>query len=168
MDGEAWSAVCSPVQFSDSVVSELFATPQTAPCQACQSFTVSQSLLKFMFIDSVILSHYLILCCLLLLLPSTFPSIMLFSSEQGFHIRWPKYCSFSFSTSPCNEYSGLISLGLTGLISLQSKTLSRIFCGTIIQKHQFFGAQLSLWSNYSSVNLWLILPHFNLHIQELL
>ena len=81
------------------------------------------------------------LCCPLLLLPSIFPSFMVFSSESVLHIRGPKYWSCSFSISPSNEYSGLISLGLTGLISLQSEGLSRVFSSTTVQKHQFFGSQ---------------------------
>ena len=87
--------------------------------------------------ESVMPSNHPILCCALLLLPSVFPSIRAFSNESVLHIRWPKYWSFSFSISPSNEYSGLISLGLTGLISLLSKGLSRVFSNTTIQKHQF-------------------------------
>ena len=82
----------------------LLVTPWTAACQAPLSFTVSQSLLRFMSIESVILSNHLILCCPLLLLPSIFPSIRVFSIESALHIRWPKYWSFSFSISPSNEY----------------------------------------------------------------
>ena len=84
----------------------LFTTPWTAACQAPLSSTISQSLLKFMSIELVVLSNHLILChCLLL--PSIFPSIRVFPSEWALHIRWPKY--WSFSISPSNEYSGLIS-----------------------------------------------------------
>ena len=75
----------------------------------------------------------------------SFPASGSFSNESALHIRWPKYWSFSFSISPSNEYSGLISLGLTGLI-LPSKGLSRVFSNSTVQKHQFFGAQFSLWS----------------------
>ena len=88
---------------------QLFATPQTATHQASLSFTISQSLLKLMFIESVMPSNHLIFCFPLLLLPSIFPSIRVFSSESALHIRWPKYWSFSFSISPSNEYSGLVS-----------------------------------------------------------
>ena len=88
----------------------LFATPQTAACQASLSITNSQSLLKLKFIESVMTSNHLILCRPLLLLPSIFPSIRVFSNESLLHIRWPKYWSFSFSISPSKEYSGLISL----------------------------------------------------------
>ena len=88
---------------------QLFATPWTAARQASLSFTISQSLLKLMFIESVVPSNPLILCRLLFLLPSIFPSISVFSSELAFRIRWPKYWNFSFSINPSNEYSGLIS-----------------------------------------------------------
>ena len=123
---------------------QLFATPWTAARQASLSVTNSGSLLKFMSVELVIPSNHLILRHPFLLLPSIFPSIRVFSSESVLCIRWPKYWSFSFSISPSNEYSGLISLGLTGLISLQSKGLSRVFSNPTVQKHQFFGAQLSL------------------------
>ena len=86
-----------------------FVTPWTAAHQASLSFTISQSLLKLMSIESVIPSNHLILYCLLLLLPSIFPSIRVFSSESTLHIRWLKYWSFSFSISPSSEYSGSIS-----------------------------------------------------------
>ena len=86
-------------------------------------------------IESVMPSSHLILGCPLLL-PSIFHSIMVFSNESALRIRWPKYWSFSFSISPSSEYSGLISLGLTGLI-LQSKRLPRVFSNTTVQKHQF-------------------------------
>ena len=79
-------------------------------CQASLSFTISRSLLTFVSIESVMLSNHLMLCCSLLLLPSIFPSIRVFSSESALCIRWPKYLSFSFSISSSNGYSGLISL----------------------------------------------------------
>ena len=85
----------------------LFATPWTAAHQASLSFTISQSLLKLMSIESVMPSNHLILCRPLLLLPSIFPSIRVFSNESALSIRWPKY--WSFSISPSNKYSGLIS-----------------------------------------------------------
>ena len=88
---------------------QLFATLWTAAHQASLSFTVSQSLIKFMSTESEMLSNHLILCDFLLLLPSIFPSIRVFSNKSALHIRWPKYWSFSFSISPSNEYSGLIS-----------------------------------------------------------
>ena len=103
--------VCFQVQFSSLQFShvQLFATPRTAAHQASQSITSSWSLLKLMSIGSVIPSNHLILCHPLLLLPSIFPSIRVFSSESALCIRWPKYWSFRFSISPSNEYSGLIS-----------------------------------------------------------
>jgi len=93
----------------------LFETPWTAVCQASLSITNSWSLLKPISIESVTPSSHLILCCPLLLLPSIFPSIKVFSNESVFHIRWPKYWSFSFSISPSNEYSGLISFRMDWL-----------------------------------------------------
>ena len=88
---------------------QLFATPWATVRQASLSITSSRSLLKLMSIESVMPSNHLILCCPLLLLPSIFPSIRVFSNESVLHIRWPKYWSFSFSIGPSNEYSGLIS-----------------------------------------------------------
>ena len=87
----------------------LFVTPWTVACQTSLSVTNSRSSLKLMSIESVMPSNHLILCCPLLLSPSIFPSIRVFSNELVLHIRWPKYWSFSFSTSLSNEYSGLIS-----------------------------------------------------------
>ena len=87
----------------------LFATPWTAAGQALLSFTISQNLVRFMSIELVMPSYHLILCHLLLLLPSIFPSIRVFSDELTLHIRWPNYSHFSFSISPSREYSGLIS-----------------------------------------------------------
>ena len=123
---------------------QLFVTSWTAAHQASLSITNSQSLLKLISIKSVMPCNLLILFCPLLLLPSIFPSIRVFSNESVLHIRWPQYWSFSFSISASNQYSGLIPLGLTGLISLQSKGLSRVFSNTTVQKHQFFNVQLSL------------------------
>ena len=122
----------------------LFVTPWTAARQASLSITNSQSSPKPMSIESVMPSNYLILCCPLLLLPSLFPSIRVFSNKSALRMRWPKYWSFSFSISPSNEYSGLISFRMDCWISLQSKGLSRVFSNTIVQKHQFFSIQLSL------------------------
>ena len=117
---------------------QLFVTPWTAACQASLSITNSRSPPKPMSIESVMPSSHLILCRPLLLLPSIFPSIRVFSNESALHIRWPNYRSFSFSISPSNEYLGLISFR----ISLQ--LLSRVFSNTTVRKHQFFCAQLSL------------------------
>ena len=122
---------------------QLIATTWTVARQASLSITNSQSLLKLMFIISVMPSNHLILCCPLLLLPSIFPSIRVFSNESVLRIRWSKYWSFGFRISPSNEYSGLISFKIDW-ISLLSKGLSRVFSNTTVQKHQFFGAQLTL------------------------
>ena len=111
---------------------QLFVTPWTAAQQASLSFTISWSLLKFTSIESVMLSNRLIICPALLLLPSIFPSIKVFSNESTLCIRWPKYWSFSFSHS--NEYSGLIFLRMTGWISIQSKGPSGVFSSTTINE----------------------------------
>ena len=124
----------------------LFATPWIAACQASLSITNSWSLLKLTSIESVMPSSHLILCRPLLLLPPIPPSIRVFSNESILRMRWPKYWSFSLSISPSNEHPGLISFR-TGWISLQSKGLWRIFSNTTVQKHQFFGSQLSSKSN---------------------
>ena len=126
------------VQFS-SVQSlnrvRLFVTPWTASRQASLSITNSWSLPKLMSIESVMPSNHLILCHSLLLLPSIFPSIRVFSNESALHIRWPKYWSFSFNISPSNEHQDWSSLGWTGWISLQSNGLSRVFSTTTVQKY---------------------------------
>ena len=119
-----------------------FGTPQTAACQASLSFTNPPNLLKLISIESVMPSNHLILCRPLLLLPSIFSSIRVFSNESAVCIRWPKY--WSFSINPSSEYSGLVSFrsewfGLKGL--------SRVLTSTKIRKHQFFSTQPSLWSN---------------------
>ena len=128
---------------SVSVVSDS-ATPWTAARQASLSITNSQSLLKLMSIESVMPSNYLILCYALLLLPSIFPSTRVFSNESIRRISWPKYWSFSFSISPSNEYSGLISFRMDWLDLLADKGLSRDFTNITVQKYQFFSTQLSL------------------------
>ena len=122
----------------------LFATPWTAAHQASLFITNSQSLLKLMSVESVMPSNHLTLCCLLLLLPSVVPNVKVFSNESVLHIRWPKYWSFSFSISLPMNIQDWSPLGWTGWISLQSKELSRVFSNTTVQKHQFFGTQLSL------------------------
>ena len=132
---------CSIQSFSHV---QLFVTWWTAAWQASLSITNSWSLLKFLSIESVMPSNHLILCHPLLLLPSIFPSIRVFSNEPVLCIRGPKYWSFNFSISPSNEHPGLTPLGWTGWISLQSKGLSRVFSNTTVQKHQFFSTQLSL------------------------
>ena len=106
-------SVTKSVQFSRSVMSNS-ATPWTAAHQASLSITNSQSLLKVMSIESVMPSNYLILCCPLLLPPSVFSSIKVFSNESILCIRWPKYWSFSFSTSPSNDRTHFLYHGLVG------------------------------------------------------
>ena len=133
--------------FSCSFMSDVLQPYRLQHTRLPQSFTNSLTLLKVMSFESVMPSNYLILCRPLLLLPSIFPSIKVFSNESALHFRWPKCWSFSFSISPSNEYSGLISFRLTGLISLQCRGLSRVFSNTTVLKHQFFGPQPSFWSN---------------------
>ena len=129
----------------------LFATPLTAACQASLSITNSQSPPQIMSIELVMPSNHLILCCPLLLLPSIFPSIRVFSNESALHIRWPKYCSLSFSISPSNEYPGLISFRVDWF-DLAA------FSNTTVWKHQFFSTQPSLWSLFmvSHILTWLL------------
>ena len=121
---------------------QFYATQWTAACQASLFITNAWSLLKLMSIKSVMSSNHLILCHPLLLLRSIFPSIRIFSNESVLHLRWPKYWSFSFSVSPSNEYSGLISFRMDWLDLLAVQGTFKNF--HIVQKHQFFSAQLSL------------------------
>ena len=121
----------------------LFETPCTAAHQASLSITNSRSLLRLMSIESVMPSNNFILCRPLLLLPSIFPSIRVFSNESALHIRWPKYWSFSFNINPSNEHPGLISYRMDWLDLLAVQGRSRVFSNTTVQKHQFFRAQLS-------------------------
>ena len=133
------------IYISDQLLScvQLFTSPWTAAYQASLSITNSQSLLKLMSIKSVMPSNHLILCCPLLLLPSIFPSIRVISNKSVLHIRWPKYWSFSFSDSPSNEYSGLISFSINRLDLLAGQgTLKSLLQYLSVQKHQFFSAQL--------------------------
>ena len=132
----------------------LFATPWSAACQASLSFTISWSFLTLISIESVMPSHHLILCHPLLP-PSIFPSIRVFSNESVLHIRWAKYWSFSFSIILPMNIQDWFPLRWIGWISLRSKGLPRVFSNTTVQKHQFFGAQLSLWSN-SHIHTWLL------------
>ena len=131
------------VQFSHSVV-RLFATPWTAAHQGSLSITNSWNLFKLMSLESVMSSNHLILCHPLLLLPSIFPCIRVFSNESALCIRWPKYWSFSFSISPSNEYSGLISSRMDWLDLLAVQGTLKTLLQHQLQKHQFFGTQLSL------------------------
>ena len=121
----------------------LFATPWIAARQASLSITNSLSSLRLTSIESVMSSSHLILCRPLLLLSPIPPSTRVFSNESILRMRWPKYWTFSFSIIPSKEIPGLISSEWTGWISLESKRLSRVFSNTKVQKHQFFGVQLS-------------------------
>ena len=134
---------------------QLFVTPRTAAWQASLSFTSFQSLLKLMCIESVMPFNNLILCCPLLLLPSVFPSIKVFSNDLALCIRWPKYWHFSLSISPSKHIENWFHVGWTIWISLQCTWLTRVFSNTTVQKHQFFGVQPSLWSN-SNIHTWLL------------
>ena len=136
----------SSVQFSQSVMSD-FVIPWTAARQASLSITNSWSLPKLMSVELVRPSNHLILCRPLLFLPSIFPSIRVFSNKSALHIRWPKYWSFSFNICLSNEHSGLISFRMDCLNLLAVQGLARVFSNTTVQKHQFFGAQLSSQSN---------------------
>ena len=124
-------------------------TPWTATCQASLSITNSQSLLKLMSIASVMPSKHLMLCRPLLLLPLIFPSIRVFSNDSVLHIRWPKYWSFSFSISPSNEYSELISFRIDylDLLAVQGTLKSLLqhhsSKASILQRSAFFTVQLS-------------------------
>ena len=128
---------------------QLFATPWTAACQTSLSITYSWSLLKLMSIESVMPSNHLIFCRPLLLPPSIFPSIRVFSNESVLHIRWPKYWSFSFSISPSNEYSGLISFRIDqlDLLAVQGtlKSLLQYHSSkaSVLRCSSFFMVQLS-------------------------
>ena len=132
----------------------LLVTPWTAAHQASLSFTVSWSFLRFMFIESVMPANYLILCSSLLFLPPIFPSIRVFSNELVLRISWPKYGSFSFSISPSNEYSGLISFRMDwlDLLAIQ-RTLK-----SLLQHHNSKASVLwcsaFLWSS-SCIHTWL-------------
>ena len=126
----------------------LFATPWIAAHQASLSITNSRSSFRLTSIESVTPSSHLILCHPLLLLPPILPSIRVFSNESTLPMRWPKYWSFIPKTS-----QGWSPSEWTGWISLQSKGLSRVFSNTTVQKHQFFGAQLSSQSD-SHIHTW--------------
>ena len=126
---------------SRSVMSDYLQPHRLQHATLFLSITNSRSLLKLMSIESVMPSNHLILCRPFLLPPSIFPSIRVLSNESIFSIRWPKYWSFSFSISPSNEYSGLISFRMDWLDLL---AVQGVFSNTTVQKHQFFGTQLSL------------------------
>ena len=142
-----WRFYFSSVQLLSHVW--LFATPWTAACQASLSFTNSRSLLKLMFIESVMPSNHLILCCPLLLLTSIFHSIRVFSNELVLRIRWPKYWSFSFNISPASEHPGLISFRMDwlDLLAVQGTLKSLLqhhsSKASIFRCSAFFTVQLS-------------------------
>ena len=126
-----------------SVMSNSLQHHESQHSKASLSITNSRSSPQLMCIESVMPSSYLILCRPLFLLPPIPPSIRVFSNETTLHMRWLKYWSLSFNINPCNEHPGLISFRMNWLI-LQSKGLSKVFSNTTVQKHQFFGSQLSL------------------------
>jgi len=134
-----WHQEFSSVQYLSRVW--LFAAPWTAACQASLSITNSQSLPKLMSIESVMPSNHLILCPPLLLLPSIFPSIRVFSNESALCIRWPKYWNFSFNISPSSEHSGLISFRMDffDLLAVQGtlKSLLQHHCSSKVVIQQF-------------------------------
>ena len=136
------------VQFSLSVVSDS-ATPWTTARQASLSITNSQSLPKLMSIELVMPSNHLILCHPLLLLPSIFPSIRVFSHESALHIRWPKYWSFSFNISPSNEHPGLISFTMDWLDLLAVHGTHK----TLLQHHSSKASCCSSWCHKVSDNI---------------
>ena len=142
----------SSVQFLSRVW--LFVTPWTAACQASLSIANSQSLLKLMSIESVMPSNHLILCCPLLLLPSVFPSIRVFSNESVLHIWWPDYWSFSFSISPSRKYSGLISFRMNWFHLPEGQGTLK----SLLQHHSSKPSILwhsDLWSK-SHIHTWLL------------
>ena len=130
----SWVGLCNPIN---------------CPCHVSLSFTISQSLLKLMSIESVMPSNQLILCCPLLLPPSIFPNIRVFSNESGLHIRWPEYWSFSFNISPSNEHPRLISFRMDWLDflavqgTLKSLLQHHSSKASILRHSAFFTVQLS-------------------------
>ena len=145
----SYGNVCPQFSSVQSVSrARLFATPWITACQASLSITNSRSLLKLMSIELVVPCNHLVLCRPLLLLPSTFPWIRVFSNESVLHIKWPKYCSFSFSIIPSNEYSGLISFKMDWLdLAVQGTRKSLLqhhsSKASILRHSAFFIVQLS-------------------------
>ena len=142
--------------FSRSVVSNSLPPHGVQHTRLPLSFNISQSLLKFMSIESVMPSNYLILYHPLLLLTFTFPSIRVFPNESALPIRWAVYWSFSFTIIPMN-IQGLFPLGLISLISMLSKGLSRVFSSIALQRHQFFGSQFK-WVQIQALSLMICAP----------
>ena len=140
--------------FSHPVMSDS-ATQWTAECEASLSFTIYQSLLKPMFLELMTPFNHPILCCFLLLLPSIFLSIRIFFNELALHIRWLNIIASASASVLPMDIQAWFALRVTDLISLQSKELSRVISSTTVGKHQFFGAQPSLWSS-SHNHPWLM------------
>ena len=139
---------CPALQFSSVTQSYLtLCDPMDCSMPGFLSITNSWSLLKLMSIESGMPSNHLSLCHPFLLFPSNFPGIRGFSNESALCIRWSKYWSFSFSISPSNKYSGLISFRIDWLDLLAVQGTSGVFSSTTVRKHQFFSTQPSLWSN---------------------
>ena len=147
-----WEEAPSSVQLFSHVW--LSVTPWTAACQGSLSIINSRSLIELMSIEWVMPSNHLILCRPLLLLTSIFPSIRVFSNVSSTH-QVAKVLELQLQHQSFQKYSGLVSFRLIGWISLQSKELSRVFSKTTVQKHQFLGTQLSLWSNFY-IHTWLM------------
>ena len=142
------SIITSICCYSVSKSCPTICNPQTVACQVSLSFTISWSLLKLMSIESLMLSNHLVLCHPFLLLPSVFPSILVFSNESILCIRWPKYWSFSCNISPCNEYSGLISFridwfDLLAVQGIHKSSSAPQFKGTVTQCSAFIMIWLS-------------------------
>ena len=156
-----WEIKTFKLKFMNSVQSlshvQLFVTPWTEAHKASLSITNSiTNGLKLMSIEYVMPSNHLILCPPLLLLPSIFPKIKIFSNESALRIRWPKYWSFSFSISPSNELNRVDFVWDWLVWTPRSlKGLSKVLSSTTVQKHQLFGTQTSLWSN-SHIHTWLL------------
>ena len=165
----SWSSAVSWVLECSSAIMSLSSVQFSSVAQLCPTLCnpmnhstpglpVHHQLPEFtqlMSIESVMPSNHLILCHPLLLLPPIPPSIRVFSNESVLCIRCPEYWSFSFSISPSNEYSGLISFRIDWFDLLAVQRLSRVFSNTTVQKHQFFATQLSWWSN-SHIHTWLL------------
>ena len=141
-----WKSYCVLLSFSCSLVSS-YLQPHGLQHSRLPCPSPSHSLLKLTSIESVMPSSQLVFCHSLLLLPSILPIIKVFSSESVLHIRWPKYWTFSFSISPFSKYSGSISFRIDWFDLHAVQEISQVFSNTTVGKHQFFGAQASLWSN---------------------
>ena len=149
-----WEACSASGQFSSGTQSCLTVTLGKAARQASLSISNSLSLIRLMSIELVMPYNHFVLCDPLLLMPSIFPSIRVFSNESFLCIQWPKSWSLDALVLPMN-IQDWFPLGWTGWNSLLSKGLSSVFSNTTVQKHQFFGTQLSLWSN-SDILTWLL------------